>query len=336
MLKKLALMTTAVAIYSTSACAADQIRAVGSSTLYPFVTAAAEQFGKSTKNKTPIVESIGTGGGFKLFCSGDGADTPDMANASRAIKDSEKELCTKNGVKDITEIKIGFDGIVFANSTGEKKISLTEKQIFLALARQIPAGGKLVDNTNKLWSDIDKSLPATKIEVYGPPPTSGTRDAFAELVMDKVCEQLPEFTAAYADKDERKKACQVIREDGAYIEVGENDNLIVQKLEANKHAFGVFGYSYMEENASKIQGASIDGIEPTFENIVGGSYPVSRPLFVYVKNSHVKTTKGLGAFANELASTKAIGEDGYLVSKGLIPLTKKELTEVQAKVAKLK
>jgi phosphate transport system substrate-binding protein len=336
MLKKIALATTFATLLSTAAHAGDQIRAVGSSTVYPFTTAAAEAFGKATKNKTPIIESIGTGGGFKLFCSGAGDDTPDISDASRAIKDSEKELCAKNGVKDITEVKIGFDGIVIANAVGEKKLALTKKQVFLALARKIPAGGKLVDNKNKLWSDIDKSLPAEKIEVYGPPPTSGTRDAFAELVMDKVCEEMPEFTSAYPDKEEKKKACQLIREDGVYIEAGENDNLIVQKLKSNPHAFGIFGYSFLEENASSIQGASIDEVEPTFENISSSSYPISRPLFVYVKNAHLKTTKGLGDFVKEIASTRAIGEDGYLVSKGLIPLNKTELTEVQGKVAKLK
>jgi phosphate transport system substrate-binding protein len=336
MLKKIALATTVAALLGNAAYAGDQVRAVGSSTVYPFVTAAAEQFGKGGKNKTPIIESIGTGGGFKLFCAGAGDDTPDIADASRAIKDSEKELCTKNGVKDITEVKFGFDGIVLANAVGAKKFALTKKQVFLALARKIPAGGKLVDNTNKLWSDVDKSLPATKIEVYGPPPTSGTRDAFAELVMAKACEQLPEFAAAYKDKDEAQKACQAIREDGAYIEAGENDNLIVQKLESNKNALGIFGYSYLEENASKIEGSSIDGVAPTFENIANASYPVSRPLFVYVKNAHLATTKGLADFVKEFTSTKAIGDDGYLISKGLIPLKKAELAEVQAKVAKLK
>jgi phosphate transport system substrate-binding protein len=336
MLKKISLLTTAIIFCNTAAHAGDQIRAVGSSTVYPFITAAAEEFGKKTKQKTPIIESIGTGGGFKIFCSGAGDDTPDIANASRAIKDSEKELCAKNDVKDITEVKIGFDGIVLANAVGQKKFELTKKQIFLALARKVPVSGKLVDNPYKNWSDVDKSLPAEKIEVYGPPPTSGTRDAFAELVMDKACEDLPEFTAAFTDKDEKKKACQLIREDGSFIEAGENDNLIVQKLKANPHAHGIFGYSYLEENSSAIQGASIDGVLPTFENIAHAKYSISRPLFIYVKNSHLKTTKGLADFVKELVSNSAIGNDGYVVAKGLVPLTPAELTGVQAKVAKLK
>lgn len=336
MLKKLALTATIATMFGASANAADQIRVVGSSTVYPFTTIAAESFGKATKNKTPIVESTGTGGGFKLFCAGLGDGFPDVANASRAIKDSEKELCAKNGVKEITEIKIGYDGIVLANSVGHKKYDLTKKQVFLALAKQVPVNGKLVANPNKNWSDIDKGFEGDKIEVYGPPPTSGTRDAFVELVMEEACKEFPEFKAAYKDESEMKKACAAIREDGIFIESGENDNLIVQKINANPKALGIFGYSFLEQNTSSIQGSSIGGVAPDFDSISNGKYSVSRPLFVYVKNANVKTTTGLKEFALELVSEKAIGEDGYLVAKGLIPLKEDELAAVRAKVEAIK
>jgi phosphate transport system substrate-binding protein len=328
MLKKILCAGVLVASVGSNALASEQIRAVGSSTVYPFVTVAAEEFGRSGKFKTPIVESTGTGGGFKLFCEGVGDDSADIANASRAIKSSEIELCTKNGVNDITEIKIGYDGIVIANVVGENKFELNKAQVFQALAKEIPVDGKLVANTNKKWSDIDASFPDTKIEVYGPPPTSGTRDAFVELVMQKACVDLPEFKVAYADTKELEKACHAIREDGAYVEAGENDNLIVQKLTGNKDAVGIFGYSFLEENSSTLQGHKIDGVEPTFENISSGAYPASRPLFVYVKNAHFKTTTGLKEFAQELISEKAIGQEGYLVEKGLIPLTAEEFATV--------
>lgn len=328
MFRKILYTGVVVASVGCNALASEQIRAVGSSTVYPFVTVAAEEFGRSGKFKTPIVESTGTGGGFKLFCEGAADETADIANASRAIKSSETELCAKNGVKDITEIKIGYDGIVIANLVGSNKFELTKAQVFQALAKEIAFGGKLVANTNKKWNDIDASFPDTNIEVYGPPPTSGTRDAFVELVMQKACVDLPEFKAAYADTKEREKACHAIREDGAYVEAGENDNLIVQKLTGNKDAVGIFGYSFLEENASTLQGHKIDGVEPTFENISSGTYPASRPLFVYVKDAHLKTTAGLKEFVQELISEKAIGQEGYLVEKGLIPLTAQEFATV--------
>lgn len=320
-------------LVTNNSYAGEQIRVAGSSTVYPFTTVVAEAFGKAGKFKAPIVESTGTGGGFKLFCAGVGGDFPDVANASRAIKDSEKELCSKNGVKDITEIKIGFDGIVLANKVGSTKLNLTKQQVFLALARKIPVDGKLVDNTYKNWNEIDKSLPAKKIEVYGPPPTSGTRDAFVEMVLDEACEALPEFTAAFADKESRKKSCQLIREDGAYIEAGENDNLIVQKLSSNPDAVGIFGYSFLEENTSQVQGASIGGVEPNFDNIASGKYPVSRPLYIYVKDANFATTKGLADFVKEYVSDKALSSTGYLSLKGLVPLKAEELKTLQATVA---
>jgi phosphate transport system substrate-binding protein len=336
---KLNLLTTAaflaVFFLPADAQARDKIHIVGSSTVYPFTTTVAEEFGKTTNFPTPLVESTGTGGGLKLFCGGIGETFPDIANASRAIKDSERELCAANGVKDISEIKIGFDGIVLANSKKEPQFNLTKEQIFTALAKQIPSGGKLIDNPYQTWNEIDPALPAVKIEVYGPPTTSGTRDAFVELVMDKACANLPAFKTAWPDEDTRKKNCQLIREDGRYIEAGENDNLIIQKLKSNPQALGIFGFSFLEQNMDVIQGSKIDGTEPTFETIVDGSYSISRPLFIYVKNQHTTLVNGLREFTQEFVSEKAAGEDGYLTVKGLVPLPEKDLAAMQDLADKL-
>ena len=290
---------------------------------------AAEEFGKNNSYKTPIIESTGTGGGFKLFCKGIGDKHPDISNASRAIKSSEKKLCKKNGITDIGEIKIGYDGIVIANSKKSKKYKLTRQQIFLALARYVPKNGQVVENPYKKWSDIDKSLPGHTISVYGPPPTSGTRDAFVELVLQKSCMKLPEFLAKYPNKKTRKKVCSAVREDGAYIDAGENDNFVVHKLNLNKKSLGIFGYSFLENNSDIVQGAIVNNYKPTFENISAGKYPISRSLFVYVKKQHYNIVKSLKAFITELVSDDAIGEDGYLTYKGLIPLPSKELKSVQ-------
>ena len=340
-MKRTLIITAALAATSVlpaAAFARDQIRVVGSSTVYPFTTIVAEKFGKANGGKTPIVESTGTGGGLKLFCGGVGADHPDMANASRTIKKSEFEDCQKNGVKDIVELKIGFDGIVLANAKGGPVLVLTQEQIFLALATEIPdKAGKLTANPNKSWKDIDAALPDQKIEVLGPPPTSGTRDAFLELVMEKGAEKFDVLKALKdADKKDNtknfEKVWKSIREDGAWVDAGENDNLIVQKLESNPKAVGVFGYSFLEENASKIKAAKVGGVDPVFETIVSGKYPVSRPLFVYLKKQHVAVIPGLKEFAVEYTSVKSMGEDGYLSAKGLIPLPKAERDSV-AKVA---
>jgi phosphate transport system substrate-binding protein len=325
--------TVALAALATLALAGqaearDQIRIVGSSTVFPFTSAVAEQFGKAGQFKTPVVESTGTGGGLKLFCAGVGVDHPDMTNASRKIKDSEIETCAKNGVKEITEVKVGFDGIALANSKAGPKMGISEAQIWQALAKEVPQGGKLVPNPYKNWSEIDPSLPNEKIEVLGPPPTSGTRDAFVELVMDKGCEEFAEVKAL--EGDAKKAACQSMREDGAFIEAGENDNLIVQKLEANAAAFGIFGFSFLDQNIDKLQGSSVNGVEPTFETISTGEYPVSRSLYVYVKNAHVGVIPGIKEFVAEYMSDKASGEEGYLVDKGLIPLPADEHKEVMA------
>lgn len=307
---------------ANAAEARDQIRIVGSSTVFPFSTAVAEQFGKTTKFKTPVVESTGSGGGLKLFCAGIGAQHPDMTNASRRIKKSEVERCAKNGVTDVVEVKVGYDGIVLANSKASKQMSITRQQLFLALAKDIPAeGGKLIPNPHKTWKDVDASLPDIKIEVLGPPPTSGTRDAFAELGLEGGCKKFKEIAALKkSDKKKYKAVCHSIREDGAYVEAGENDVLIVRKLEANPNAFGVFGYSFLDQNADKIQGSLVDGQAPTFEAISDGSYPVSRPLYFYVKKAHVGSIPGMKEYVAEFTADKAFGPDGYLTDKGLIPM----------------
>jgi phosphate transport system substrate-binding protein len=309
-------LAAAVAVGVVGAAEArDQIRIVGSSTVFPFSTAVAEQFGKTSSFATPVVESTGSGGGMKLFCAGVGEGHPDMTNASRRIKKSEFENCTNNGI-GITEVKIGFDGIVLANSKAGPSISLTLPQVFQALAKEVPMNGKLVANPYKMWSDIDPSLPKTKIEVLGPPPTSGTRDAFVEIAMEGGCKKL----AGAKELGLKKKACHVIREDGAFIEAGENDNLIVQKLEANPAAFGIFGFSFLDQNSDKVKGAKVNGTSPEFEEIAAGNYPISRSLFFYVKKQHVGVIPGIKEFVAEFTSEKAWGPEGYLADKGLIPL----------------
>jgi phosphate transport system substrate-binding protein len=317
----------AIAASAGYAAARDQIQIVGSSTVFPFTTAVAEKLGQGGKFKTPVVESTGTGGGMKLFCSGVGENTPDFTNASRAIKDSELAGCKEKGVTPV-EIKVGFDGIVLANSKAGAQIDLTKEQIFKALAKNVAVDGKVVPNPYVNWSDVDASLPATKIEVLGPPPTSGTRDAFVELVMLEACQD--------EVKASNEKACPEIREDGAYVEAGENDNLIVQKLEANANAFGIFGFSFLDQNADKLQGHKIDGVEPTFENIASGKYGVSRSLFIYAKKEHVGTIPGMEEFIAEYTSDAAWGPEGYLADKGLIPLPDDQRAQSAADAKALK
>ncbi len=335
--KTLAVAALASVVAAGAAEARDQIRIVGSSTVYPFATSVAETFGKTTSFKTPVIESTGSGGGFKLFCAGVGEEHPDITNASRAVKKSEIERCAKNGVEKITEVKVGYDGIVMANSKGGKRMEITRKQIFLALAKDVPnAEGKLVPNPNQKWSDIDPSLPDTKIEVLGPPPTSGTRDAFAELALEGGCKQFPDIKALKkSDKKKYKAVCHSVREDGAYIDAGENDNLIIQKLNANPDAFGVFGFSFLDQNSDTVQGSLIDGKEPLFEAIADGSYPVSRPLFFYVKNAHIGSVPGILEYLAEFTNDKAWGDEGYLTDKGLIPMPTEERAKYKAAVQAL-
>jgi phosphate transport system substrate-binding protein len=318
--------TMALAFAAQPAAARDQIRIVGSSTVFPFSTAVAEQFGKTSGFKTPVVESTGSGGGLKLFCAGVGPDHPDITNASRRIKKSEVETCAKNGIEDIVEVKVGYDGIVLANSKESPQMEITLKDLYLALAKDVPGpDGKSVPNPYMTWKDVNPNLPAEKIEVLGPPPTSGTRDAFAELAMEGGCDAIESIKMLKKeDKKMHKSLCHTIREDGAYIEAGENDNLIVQKLEANPAAFGVFGYSFLDQNLDKIQGSKIEGVGADFEEIASGEYPVSRPLFFYVKKAHVGVIPGIEAYVAEFTSDKAWGPEGYLADKGLIPMSDDE------------
>lgn len=332
-------LTTATAASSSFAAGRDHIEIVGSSTVYPFATVVAETFGKKTKFKTPKIESTGSGGGLKLFCSGNGIDTPDITNASRRIKKSEVETCAKNGVTNITEVQVGFDGIAIANAKNGKAFNLTRKDIFLALAKEVPGDkeGELIANPYKTWKDVNSDLPATKIEVLGPPPTSGTRDAFAELALEGGCKTFDWIKALKKqDKQKYKSICHTVREDGAYIEAGENDNLIVQKLEKNPDALGVFGFSFLDQNSDKVKGSSIDGVEITFENIADGKYPVSRPLFFYVKNAHVGKVPGIAEFITEFTSEESWGDDGYLTEKGLIPLSESERIDMGVSARLLK
>jgi phosphate transport system substrate-binding protein len=322
--------------FSFKAGERNHISMVGSSTVYPFAAVIAENFGRESEFRTPVVESTGTGGGFKLFCSGIGPGFPDFSNASRAVKESETRRCAKNGIKNIIEIKIGYDGIVLANSVDGREFSLTKKQIFLALAAKVPSksGTKLIANPYKKWSEIDSKLPKINIAIYGPPSTSGTRDAFVELVMEDPCKILPAFKKVYPSKKTRSKKCHIIRSDGHFIEAGENDNLIVQKLKNDKDALGIFGFSFLEENQNAVKAATIDNVDPSFESIVSEKYKVSRPLFIYVKREHFDLIPGMREFANEIISEDTIGEEGYLTQKGLIPLTRKELNAISEKLLK--
>jgi phosphate transport system substrate-binding protein len=297
----------------------------------PCAPVVAEEFGRSTRFKTPVIESTGSGGGLKLFCGGVGLEHPDVANASRRIKPSEVELCAANGVTEITEVPIGFDGIVIANSRKAPHLSLTLRDVYLALAKEVPGpGGAMVPNPHRTWKEVNPSLPDTAIEVLGPPPTSGTRDAFNELALEGGCETFAEIAALQKkDSDAYQKICHSIREDGAYVEAGENDNLIVQKLQANPDAVGVFGYSFLEQNDDVIQGSVVSGSAPTFENIASGKYPVSRSLYFYVKTAHVGSVPGIREYLAEFTSEKAIGEFGYLAEKGLIPEPEPERERVR-------
>ncbi len=330
--------SAAVLLLTGAAQARDQIRIVGSSTVYPFTTAVAEQFGRSGGGKTPVVESTGTGGGFKLFCAGVGVAHPDLTNASRAIRKSEFDECAKNGVTEIVEIKVGIDGLTISQSKNGPAMKLSMEQVFLALAEEVPgADGKLVANPHKNWSDIDKALPNVKIEVLGPPPTSGTRDSFHELFMEPGAKQVKALADLQkSDAKAFERLWKSIRKDGAYVEAGENDNVIVQKLDANRNSVGIFGYSFLEENAAKIRGVAIDGVEPDFDAIASGKYKGARPLFIYAKKQHVGVVPGIDKFVAEFVSARAMSRDGYLARKGLVALPKAEADKVAAEATGLK
>lgn len=334
---KALLSATAVAsvAFAGAAIARDQVKVVGSSTVFPYTQGVAEQYANKTGSAAPVLESTGTGGGFKVFCGGIGPDFPDLTGASRAIKDSEKELCKTNGVTDVTEILIGYDGLSVAHSQQGPALALTNEQIFKALAAELPDGnGGFVANPNKMWSDIDSSLPAIAITVFGPPPTSGTRDAFVELSMHEGCKDLPGMAdLKKADGDKWNQICSRMRQDGPFIEAGENDNLIVQRLQADPNALGIFGYSFLYENQDTLKPVSIDGVDPSPESIASGDYALSRPLFNYVKNAHRGVIPGLNEFLTEYVSEDSIGDGGYLAERGLVPLPADLREKTRASVA---
>lgn len=317
----------------------DHISIVGSSTVYPFTATVAEQFGKTTKFRTPKVESTGSGGGFKLFCAGKGVRTPDITNASRRMKKSEFDMCQANGVKDIIEVQIGYDGIVLANAKEAPLFKLSKKDIFLALAKDVPnpdGSETVVANPHKTWKDVNPSLPDIEIEVLGPPPTSGTRDAFAELALEGGCQYF-DWIAKLEDTDRSKyrAICHTVREDGGYVEAGENDNLIIRKLVKNPDALGLFGFGFLDQNTDIIKGSIVEGATPTFENISSGKYPISRSLYIYAKVAHIGVIPGMAEFLAEFTSENTWGPDGYLADKGLIPMRATERAQFAADVKNL-
>ncbi len=326
LLKKVAITSVALAFVASTAQARDQVRVVGSSTVYPFSSYVAEEFGATTKFPTPVIESTGSGGGLKLFCSGNGMNTPDITNASRAMKLKEWKQCQKNGVTEITGAMIGYDGIVFAQSSANKPVNFTSKQIFLAVAKEVPINGKLVANPYTKWSDIDSSLPNQKILVYGPPTSSGTRDAFEELVMEEVSEDMAEYG---------NDGYTLIRQDGLYVPSGENDNLIVQKLSRNKSAFGIFGYGFLAANSDRVMASKVDGYAPNAKTVADGSYPISRSLYFYIKTSHIDKVPALKPFIDKFMSNPMIGDEGLLQTIGLIPLAKELRGKMQSSVTSL-
>ncbi len=326
--------------FVSQAEARDQIRIVGSSTVYPFSSYVAEELGATTKFKTPVVESTGSGGGMKLFCAGDGMDTPDFTNASRRMKAKEFKLCHENGVKDITEVVVGYDGIALAQSKHAKAMNLTRKQILMAVAAEVPSkdGSHLISNPYKYWNEIDSALPHRKIVFYGPPTSSGTRDAFEDLTMKAIAKKMDVYTKLYhADKKKNKKykKYHTIRQDGVYVPSGENDNLIVQKLTKDKDAIGIFGYSYLAENADRIGAITVAGVAPSPESVQDGSYKLSRSLYFYIKKSHIGKVPGMKDYVEMFTSEQMIGDNGSCTDIGLIALPEKMRDHYRAQAKSL-
>ena len=332
-------VAAAATLAAVQAEARDQISIVGSSTVFPFATVVAERFGQTTSHPTPTIESTGSGGGLKLFCEGVGESTPDITNASRRIKSSEVELCAKNGVEEIVEVLIGYDGIAVANSVNGPDMDVTRGELFLALAETVPNpnGSGLVSNPYTKWSDIRSDLPDAEIRVFGPPPTSGTRDAFVELVMEEGCAEFDAIAALEeSDEDKFDEVCATMREDGAFIEAGENDTLIVSRLDNDPSALGIFGFSFLDQNSDKVKSIGVEGSYATFDQIADGSYPISRPLYFYVKKAHVGVVPGIEEYLAEFTSRRAVGENGYLIDRGLIPLSSAEYARMKDAVDNLK
>lgn len=338
MIRPLLVAASALALMTVAACgqggegsagARAGIWAAGSSTVFPFATRVAENFNRTTGGAAPRVESLGTGGGIQAFCQGVGPSTPDIANASRPMKASEFDLCRQNGVTDIVEIKIGFDGIVIATARDGKAFNLRLEDLYLALAREVPGGDGFVANTAATWSAVNPALPNQRIQVYGPPPTSGTRDAFLELGMAPGAKRLP-AVAAIDDKDRFETLAHTLREDGVWIDSGENDNVIVQTLTRTPGSIGVFGFSFLEQNMDTVRAETIDGVAPSVETIADGTYPLARSLYIYVKKQHIGVTPGLEQFVMEFVSDASAGRGGYLQDRGLVPLPADQLVAQQA------
>lgn len=312
----------------------DAIWAAGSSTVFPFTSRVAENFQRTSGGAAPRVESLGTGGGIQAFCGGVGPSTPDIANASRPMKASEFDRCVENGVTDIIEIQIGYDGIVVATARNGGDFDFRIQDLYLGLAKEIPgADGQFAANPNTLWNQVNPALPDQRIQVYGPPTTSGTRDAFLELGMASGAEAVPAAAAIKASDEDRFEAlAHTIREDNVWIDAGENDNAMVQTLTRTPGSLGVFGYSFLEQNLATVKGAAINGVAPSFETISNGSYPLARSLFIYVKKAHIGVTPGLNEFMQEFLSEGSAASGGYLQDRGLVPLTPEALAAERAKV----
>ncbi|MDQ6992048.1 MAG: substrate-binding domain-containing protein [Mariprofundus sp.] len=341
MKKKIILTAALMLVAAGSAQARDQIKIVGSSTVYPFSSYTAEALGSTTRIKTPVVESTGSGGGMKLFCAGNGLDTPDFTNASRRMKAKEFKKCQKNGVKYITEMVVGYDGIAIAQAKNTAPINLTRKELMLAVAAEVPSadGKSLVKNSYHYWNEINAKLPHRKITIYGPPTSSGTRDAFEDMILKGVTKHMAAYTDLYhADKVKNKKYKKFheIRQDGVYVPSGENDNLIVKKLAKDTQALGIFGYSYLAENSDSIGAATIEGVAPSPAAVQDGSYKLSRSLYFYIKQSHIKKVKGMIAYANLFMSEQMVGDDGECAEIGLIPQPKALRDQYRANLKSLK
>ena len=329
-------MTASIlALFATPALAGEQIRITGSGTVYPFTTTVAEAFGKATGKKTPVVEATGTGPGMNQFCASAAPETPDFVNASRPMKKAELETCIKNGVKEVVQLTIGYDGLALTNAKGGPALSVTKQQLFLAMAKQVPdKDGKLIDNPYKMWSDIDPSFPKVNIVIMSHPATSGTRASIEDQILSVGAESIPALKDLKAkDAKAFDAVFKTLRTDGGFVEAGENDNAIVQKLDADKNSFALFGFASVMLNGSKLQAAKLEGDVPTMENIAANKYKASRYLYIYAKKDHAASTPDMVAFINEYMSPKAIGSEGYLVNKGLIPLPAEEF-KAQAAIAK--
>lgn len=322
-----------LALSAGSAAARDQIRVVGSSTVFPYTQAVAEQFANNTGAPSPIVESTGTGGGMRIFCGGIGEGHPDMTGASRSMRASEFELCVQNGVTDITEVLLGYDGLsIVVARANEFAWNLSLAEIYQALGAQVEVDGQWVDNPFTTWNQINPNLPASPILVFGPPPTSGTRDAFVELAMHVGCRQLPYVANGGFDGAWVNENCSRMRTDGPFVEAGENDNLIVQRLQADPNAFGIFGYSFLYENLDTLKDVNINGVEANLETIASFEYPIARPVFVYIKNAHRGVIANFNEFIEEFVSDDALAADGYLAERGLVAMSDETRARVQEAV----